>query len=61
MKSALTAPRTALLAAATLLCSLPLTGCIAVGYSTHGGWFIWPGSLGLLLILGLVFLLMRRR
>jgi hypothetical protein len=57
----MTTPRTLVLAAAVLLLSAPLTGCIAVGYSTHGGWFIWPGSLSLLLILLLVLYATRRR
>ena len=38
-----------------------LTGCVAVGYSTGGGWFVWPGGLGLVLLLLLVFLVLRRR
>lgn len=38
-----------------------LTGCIAVGYSSRGGWFMWPGGLGLLLIVLLVALVLRRR
>ena len=46
-------------AAGLLLCSM-LTGCLAVGYSSGGGWFIWPGGLGLVvLILVIVFLLRR--
>jgi hypothetical protein len=38
------------------------SGCIVVGgYSSERGWFIWPGTIVLLLIgLGL-FLLFRRR
>ena len=48
--------------AATALCAATsLTGCVAVGYSTGGGWFVWPGSFGLLLLLLLVFLVLRRR
>lgn len=30
--------------------TLGLSGCLVVGYSSRGGWFLWPGSLGLLLI-----------
>jgi hypothetical protein len=38
------------------------TACIAVGgYSSSGGWFIWPGSLGLILILVLLFFFLRGR
>jgi hypothetical protein len=55
------AQRTALLSAATLL-ALSQTGCIvAGGYTSGGGWFIWPGSFGILVLLLLFFLLRRRR
>lgn len=38
------------------------TGCIVVGgYSSGGGWFIWPGSIGLLLVAALVYFLFLRR
>lgn len=37
-----------------------LTGCVAVGYSS-GGWFVWPGGLGLLLLLLLLFFVLRGR
>lgn len=40
---------------------LPLTGCIAFGYSSSGGWFIWPGGLGLLLLIAIVLMVLRRR
>ncbi len=46
---------------ALMLISLSCTGCVAVGYSSGGGWFVWPGGLGLLLVVGLVILLLRRR
>jgi len=37
-------------------------GCIiAGGYSSGRGWFIWPGTLGILLIFAVLFLLFRRR
>lgn len=45
----------------TVLLAATQTACIAVGYSGRGGWFIWPGGLGLLLLIGLIFVLMRRR
>lgn len=38
-----------------------LSGCVAVGYSSGGGWFIWPGGLGLLVVILLVVFLLRRR
>ena len=41
--------------------TLPLAGCLVVGHSTGGGWFIWPGSFGLLLVVVLILLLLRRR
>lgn len=38
------------------------SGCIvAGGYSSGRGWFIWPGTLGILVILAVLFLLFRRR
>ena len=44
-----------------LLAVSGLTGCVAVGYSTGGGWFVWPGGLGLLLLLLLLFFVLRGR
>ena len=41
--------------------ALTQSSCVAVGYSSGGGWFIWPGGLGLLVIILLVFFLLRRR
>ena len=40
-----------------------LSGCLVAGVSTGpgGGWFIWPGSFGLIFVLLLLFLLLRRR
>ena len=45
------------------LCSLvPLSGCLMVGgYSSRGGWFIWPGSFGFLIVLLLLFFFLRGR
>jgi len=41
---------------------LSTSGCIvAGGYSSGRGWFIWPGTLGILLIFVVLFLLFRRR
>ena len=45
----------------SLLATLPLSGCLVVGHSSGGGWFIWPGSLGLLVVVVLISLLLRRR
>ncbi|HLI77462.1 MAG TPA: hypothetical protein VKV02_10995 [Acidobacteriaceae bacterium] len=38
-----------------------LSGCVVVGASSRGGFFIWPGGIGLLLILALLFFVLRRR
>ena len=44
-----------------LLACLPLGGCLIMGYSSRGGGFIFPGGLGLIVMLVVLFLLMRRR
>ena len=50
------------LATLALVCMLPLTGCLMVGgYSSRGGWFIWPGSFGFLIVLLLLFFFLRGR
>ena len=42
--------------------SLSQTGCIVVGgYRSGGGWFFWPGGLGLVLIILVVLFLAGRR
>ena len=46
---------------ATLFASTTLTGCIVAGGSSSGGWFIWPGGLGLLVIILIVIFFMRGR
>ena len=53
--------RTLSLALLSGLVCVPLAGCIAVGYSSRGGWFVWPGGLGLLLLIALLLLVLRRR
>jgi len=38
------------------------SGCVvAGGYSSGRGWFIWPGTIGLLLVVAVLFLFLRRR
>jgi len=38
------------------------SGCVvAGGYSSGRGWFIWPGTIGFLLVVAVLFLLFRRR
>jgi hypothetical protein len=44
-----------------LFSSLALSGCLVAGVSSSGGFFIWPGSIGLLLLLLIVFFILRRR
>ena len=41
---------TILLLTGLAACSL-MSGCLVLGYSSGGGFFIWPGALGLLVIL----------
>lgn len=37
-----------------------LSGCLVAGYSSGSGWWVWPGSLIVTLVLVLVWLLSRR-
>lgn len=38
------------------------SGCVvAGGYSSGRGWFIWPGTIGILVIVAILYLLLRRR
>lgn len=52
--------RTALLLACALA-TFPLTGCLVLGGSSRGGFFIFPGSLGLIVLIVIVGLIFRRR
>jgi len=37
-------------------------GCVVVGgYSSGRGWFLWPGSIVLIILFAIIFLLFRRR
>ena len=47
--------------ASHLLMSAVLSGCVVVGHRNGGGWFIWPGGLGLFLVILLLFPFLRRR
>ena len=49
------------IALAGFLAACLLTGCIMVGHSTGGGWFVWPGGLGLVVVVLLVLFLLRGR
>lgn len=45
-----------------LLLLLASTGCIVVGgYSSERGWFIWPGTIVLLIVGLILFFLFKRR
>ncbi len=52
--------RGALILLASLISFVTFTGCLVVGYSSRGGWFIWPGSITLLIIILLIVWLLRR-
>ena len=43
-----------------LVCAT-LSGCLVAGYSSRGGAFFWPGGLGGILLLVLLFLFLRGR
>ncbi|WP_236657650.1 hypothetical protein [Acidisarcina polymorpha] len=48
--------------AVELILSVTLTGCMVVGgYSSGGGWFLWPGGLGVVSMILLILFVMRRR
>lgn len=38
-----------------------LSGCVVAGYSSRSGFFVWPGGVGLLLLLLVLWLLLRSR
>lgn len=44
-----------------LLLALSQTACVVGGYSSEGGFYLWPGSIVITVVLVLLFLLMRRR
>jgi hypothetical protein len=49
------------LAVLCLISVSTLSGCLVAGVSSSGGAFIWPGGFGLIVVLLLIFLLLRRR
>ena len=53
--------RSVLVLLAGLCAALSLTGCLMVGGSSRGGFFIFPGGLGLVVIIVVIALLLRRR
>jgi hypothetical protein len=44
-----------------LTLALSQTACVVGGYSSEGGFFLWPGSIVITVVLVLLFLFMRRR
>ncbi|HYP54006.1 MAG TPA: hypothetical protein VEQ42_10730 [Pyrinomonadaceae bacterium] len=44
-----------------VLAGLLQTSCVVAGYRSGGGWFFWPGGLGLIVMVVLAFLFLRRR
>ena len=44
-----------------VLAAVSQSACIVVGHSTRGGWFVWPGGFGLIVIVILLYLLFGRR
>ena len=53
--------RNSLSVAALFLPALGSSSCVAVGYTSDRGWFIWPGGLILLAVIVLILMLLRRR
>ena len=47
--------------AAGVVMGVTLSGCVVAGGSSRGGWFIWPGGFGLLLLILIVLFVLRRR
>jgi hypothetical protein len=60
MKSRSKATRDALILASSLILCTALTGCLVFGYTSNGGWFVWPGSITLLIVIALIIWLLRR-
>ncbi len=52
--------RIALVVGGFLTCTA-LNGCIIIGSSRHGGFFLWPRGFGLLILVIIVIALMRPR
>jgi uncharacterized RDD family membrane protein YckC len=53
-------PSSCMIAVGLVLATI-LSGCVVVGTSSRGGWFIWPGGFGLLLVILIFLFFMRRR
>ena len=46
---------------AALIPTGSFTGCAVVGASSRGGFFVWPGGLGLVVLILLLLFVLRRR
>ena len=51
----------AILSILMLLLTLSFSSCVGVGYSNRGGWFVWPGGCGVVVLSLLIIFFMRRR
>ncbi len=56
-----TLPSSLSIALLSLLTAPALSGCLVAGYRSGGGWFVWPGSFGFLIVLLLLFFFLRGR
>ncbi len=56
-----TLPSSLSIALLSLLAAPALSGCLVAGYRSGGGWFVWPGSFGFLIVLLLLFFFLRGR
>ena len=52
--------RIALVLSLGLVCCCGLAGCLVAGYSSGGGFWVWPGSIVITLALILLWYLTRR-
>ena len=52
--------RTALAAAVLPVACVGLIGCLVAGYSSGSGFWVWPGSIVITLVLVLLWFIMRR-
>jgi hypothetical protein len=60
MRRNIMSPKVVWLGGLGLLLCAGLSGCLVAGYSSGGGFWIWPGSIVLTLILLGLFFLTRR-
>jgi len=45
-----------------LLMQLVSSGCVVVGgYSSERGWFLWPGTIVIFVVIAILFFVLRRR